>query len=792
MLSPRQRRFALGMCLLLALAAPSVLGQTPPPPNRTPDSREPSLDPSSVLPAECDIEFRELKWAGDDEAELFGPVTILCGDERLQADYMRVSGRNKLVGEGNVLLVWQGSRIFGSRMEYDLETGTGFIEDAIGSAMDEYLFWAAKAEKRGPKTVYVEKATVTTCTQPTPYWSFAVSSATITIDNYARMWNVRLKTGGVPIVYLPYLIWPVKQERAAGLLFPEFGSTRVQGDTVTQELFIPLGRSADVTLLGRYYTRAGFGAGLRANVLPTQKGQAVFDGFFIRDRTRGLEERFRATFRQTQEFRNGFKLFADMNFVSDFDYFTDFERDLTLVTSPTILAKIEMARNGRWASLNVRELRREQFLGRDANGNELTLVQQTLPEIEWRGRSRRLGRSPFYLSFETSLTRIQLDGTQAGDPIDTKYFRGDLFPTITAPWSPTSWLDIEPLVTYRLTHYTRSQRLVTENGTTRREVRSDDITRDLWEVGLRVIGPKFSKIYDRGNREGKTQFKHVIEPQISYGAQDAFDRDDDLLVYDELDRIVTAGETVSYSIVQRLFSRKPRKKPEKAPSRDLVLQNPRQPANGPRQEVNPFTTFLPEETPEEEQDEEAPAEPVEIASFQLSQSRSLDEERTVDFDLDGTIDRRTPFSNVAISGRYSPSNNLNLDVRGTYDTLFEKFSSASLSGGFRKKLARMTFSAVHRNGLRATDDDNTQFVTTTGFTLLGGRLALELDATFRLDPPEGQKAFPTRSWRVRYATQCCTIYVEQFQRDFTDFSDRRDLFLKVDFTGIGRIFKVNY
>ena len=75
--------------------------------------------------------------------------------------------------------------------------------------------------KIGDDDVRLKAATVTTCTQPVPYWSFSVSSATIRMENYARMWNVRVRASRVPFFYLPYLIWPIKQDRASGLLLPE-------------------------------------------------------------------------------------------------------------------------------------------------------------------------------------------------------------------------------------------------------------------------------------------------------------------------------------------------------------------------------------------------------------------------------------------------------------------------------------------------------------------------------------------------------------------------------------------
>ncbi len=808
------RALALAAAAALAAGACPAGAQEAPPPasSDAPESSEtsaPSADGSPApVPDRCEVLFETMRRTPRDDFAFEGPVTILCGEERIQADRVTVSGRRYVVAEGNVLLVWQGSRIFGTRMEYDLETGQGWVEDAVGQALDDYIFWAERAEKIGDRTIRLKSATVTTCTQPVPYWSFSVSSATITLESYARMWNVRLRASRLPLIYLPYLVWPVKTDRAAGLLFPEFSSTSSRGDAVTQELFIPLGKSADVTLFGRYYTEAGLGGGARFNVLPNRRGQAVLDTFFIDDQVDD-RNRYRATFRQTQEFRNGFKLFADLNFLSDFDYFTDFERDVELVTSPTILAKLELARNGAWTSLNVRELRRKQLF---SDGSEL--VQQTLPEIEWRGRTRRLGRTPFYLSFESSLASIQLDGNQQGQPIDANYVRADAFPTLSLPWSPAPWLDVTPTVRVRSTFYTQSQREIADgSGGTTREVLDEDILRTLFGGGIDITGPKFARIFRRPDTPGASQYKHVIEPTISYGYQENYDDLDDIILYDEVDRFSGAGESVNYALTQRLFAKRPRSRPEAAPETGEVLMVPDATTSETRTD-DPFDNYLPGAVPDEEAGEEEgepmPSEPLEIATLEIRQSRSFDNELSfADLDRDGVNEESSPYSDINVVGRYSPSRTVNLDLRGRYNHLYDKFASVTVSGGISRKLARANFSLVHTNGLGVVpqsgfDDmgnptttfvdreDDTTLSLTTGFTLFRGKLALDLDTRYRFDRVAGQPAIPTRRWKLRYQTQCCTIYVEQFVRDFGDANDRQDFYLRIDLTGIGRILKVSY
>jgi len=789
---------AVAFWLVILLSPPAILAQEKPPAQS--DSPPPAnVSDEPMLPDGISADFSRLTQTEEGEYLLEGPVTITWNSSRIQADRIVIRESRYVEAEGNVLIVWGGNRIFGDRLSYDLDIERGEVEAAVGQVEGDFLFWAAHAEKIGSDLVRVRNATITTCTQPTPYWSFAVSTATIRIDHYARMWNVRLRAKKMPLLYLPYLIWPVKQDRAPGLLMPEVHSTQDRGTAITEELFLPIGQSADVTLLGRYYTKAGFGGGGAVRFIPNPKGAASFNGFYIRDKVQLDSQgqptsRYRAEYRQTQEFLNGFRMVADINLVSDFDYFSDFERELNLVSSPTILARLEFSRNGAWTSLNVRELRREQLRSGGAS-----LIQQTLPEIEWRGRSRKLGKSPLYLSFESSLASIQQrekpgPGGVTGEvpPLDVDYLRGDFFPSLSMPLSPWPWLEITPEITYRATHYTQKR-------ATRSEKTVDEgITRQLWTAGVEIKGPKFYKIFERPKSKYSKRYKHSVEPQLSYGFGEAYDRDDELIVYDQVDRVSAVGNTLSYGIVQRLFAKRPRSAQTELPPRADSVFSPNNRNAMERDNRIDFDQAL--ELPlDEEIDESAPQETVEIATFELRQSRSFDRDLSLaDLDFDGVNEATSPYSSVRIVGRFNPTPLISLDLRSNYDILYDRFRDATLSGQFQTGLARIGFSWVHRNGLGASTTligkepiynavpNDTQVRLNTGLTLFRGKLRADINGSWDSTPPVGRSHITDLRWRIKYSTQCCTFYVERLSRNFTQ-QDRKDFYFRIDLKGVGKL-----
>ena len=747
----------------------------------------------SRLPRDVSITFDGARSSdAEGRTTITGAVTVDWNEYRFQADEVVFVDENYLEATGSVLIIWGPNRISGTRLEYWRDEDRAIIYDAFGQIEPEFLFTAATAEKIGKDIVYLKKAMVTTCTQPRPYWSFRMTSARLKLNGYARLWNMRLKVGKVPAFYMPFLLWPVKEGRSPGLLLPEIHTTNNRGRSIALPVFFPLGRSADLTVIGQDYSEGGPGGGVIFRAIPNRKGTIGFVADYIQDEIVG-ENRYSMTYKQTQEFLNGFRMVADVNSVSDFNYFNDFERDLRLTSSPSILARVEFSRSGRRASMNIREFRRKQLF---ADGS--TLVQQTLPEIEIRGRSQQLGKLPIYLSYETSLASIQQSGIQQGSPIDADYFRADFFPVLSAPISPVRWLDVTPKVSYRWTWYSQSQlEGVDGSGSTTRTVLDQELNRGVGAAALEIVGPKIYRIYERPDSTYSKRYKNSIEPTVSYNYREGFERSDEIITYDEVDRFGSAGNSVSYGIRSRLFAQRPRSVQDVSTGPDYSILMPDRPAGMAQVAGDPGGVGSFDEPEEEPEDgEEQPLETIEIASLEVRQSRSFNKDLSfADLDGDGELEAMSNASSVQLIGRVNPKPKLSFDLRGSWHPLYMEIEDVALSGAVMNNVARVRFSLVHRAGLGVVSDgttfvpnsDDTQVQLSTGLNLFGGKLRLGLSGTYDHDPAPGQSSFPERQWRVQYSTQCCTFYLESLDRGFTGLEQRDDFYFRVDLRGVGKI-----
>lgn len=813
--------------IALAAAAPAVAAKKPAGTQPSPsahDATPKTKTTASGLPAGVSltaITIRQDEKDGSIVAE--GSVTIESSEGRIQADRVTFRERHIVEAEGNILIVWGQNRISGTRMIYDLglkddpdpakQIAHGVIENAVGMVEPEFYFTAQKVETRGDDHVILYHAEVTTCTQPVPYWSFHVSKAKIKIEGYAHLFNIRPTIGKVPFFYLPYLMWPVKRDRAAGLLFPEFGSTTTRGRLISIPVFVPLGASADITFDPQWYSIAGWGLGARVRVVPNRDGYMEASVNYIWDEVSGANSnpsqsfvgRYRALFKQTQTFLNGFRMVSDVDLVSDFDYYTDYVRNLTYSSSPTILGRMSFTRSGKWTSLLIQEQYREQLFPDDS-----TLVQSTLPEIQWRGRSTRLGKSPIFLSFISSFDVIRQDGQR----ISTDYMRGDVSPTLSLPWTPRAWLDITPSVTYRSTYWSKHEAPPDPlNPTAAPTIISNGLWRNLLGASLDIRGPKLFRIFEKdgkpekdGTPGKKTKVKNTIEPSIVYNYQQAFDEAPQVIVYDQVDQFGILSNSLAYGVTSRFIAQRARAAPEAMGSSGEKILVP-EGESGKLRDVASATPETGDQPPPDttQPAPDAPLEPIEVASVTLAQTYSLNSNASIiDRNGDGKPDDTSHFSGVTLTGRFNPKTYANFNLSSQYDILFHAVSQVSVSGNFTERLAKGLFSVVYRPGLGTAPipgptpgtivyvdkHDATQLRFQGDFGPLASRLRLGMDATYNVTPQPGEKSLPYQRWRMEYYTQCCGFLAEYLQYNYTN-APRKEFRFAVDLRGIGKLFDFN-
>lgn len=476
--APR-RMLAAGVAVLLVVAGATAA----------------ELEERVVLTAE-NQQATETTWRGDGDVHvLYQDIEIRCDE----LDYVRETG--EVVARGNVVVDRGSSRFTAEEMRFNLLTKTGVFINATAYIDPMYSLTGREIEKLDETHYRIDHATFTTCSTEdgSPPWSFSIHSALIEEEGLGRFKSVAMKVQGVPVFYLPYMVWPVKQERSVGLLMPRFGYSNRRGFNVGLPLYVPIGRSYDTTLFADYYSNGLFGFGNIWRWAPVRGARGEVNMYALWDREDEQVE-WKIFGKHAQENFLGFNLLAQVETLSDIDFWQDFDRTFDANTRRDLYSFAYMTKSFGPYALNLRADYRQTFL------TNAEVVLSRLPEIEVRSGSTPLFNSPVYLNLISSVSYLMAD---RGDDFNGSYGRADIFPALSYTLPGPPWLSVTPRIGGRATYYT--QRLADN----RRSFVDEPIERIYATGGIDIIGPSFSKVFEGGF--GKyDKVKHLVEPRIEY------------------------------------------------------------------------------------------------------------------------------------------------------------------------------------------------------------------------------------------------------------------------------------
>ncbi len=106
--------------------------------------------------------------------------------------------------------------------------------------------------------VKLRDASFTTCPDGDNGWALEAEDIQLNADDgWGEAWNSVVRIKGVPVMYLPYMTFPVSNQRKSGLLFPKFGSSQKLGVELQLPYYLNLAENYDATITPRYMSNRG-------------------------------------------------------------------------------------------------------------------------------------------------------------------------------------------------------------------------------------------------------------------------------------------------------------------------------------------------------------------------------------------------------------------------------------------------------------------------------------------------------------------------------------------------------
>jgi LPS-assembly protein len=286
---------------------------------------EPALEPmdSGAVFGTIHASSQESELLQDPEVAKFsGNVTVRQGERRLRADraaYYREQDRVEIEGEVQYrepgLLVQGESAVINTADESGVLRKARFVmhkEHTRGEA-DEVL-------RNVDRSLDLEDGTYTQCEPGHDDWQLAAS--TIHIDRETgkgTAHSARLEVKGVPVMYTPWLSFPIDDRRMSGFLWPAFTNSSQNGFDVATPYYLNIAPNFDATLVPRYTNDRGPMAGAEVRYL-NRWSQWVASGAMLPDDNVYGDDRWLLSLQQQGSPFEDFNTLIDYTEVSDPDY----------------------------------------------------------------------------------------------------------------------------------------------------------------------------------------------------------------------------------------------------------------------------------------------------------------------------------------------------------------------------------------------------------------------------------------------------------------------------------------
>ncbi len=409
---------------------------------------------------------------------------------------------------GNVTIRSPEENVSCEEARFNLDSTKGELKKVYGMIQPTILYQAESIDRKSQDLFGFKKANFTTCTQRIPRWQFSCSRANLKKDDYMEMWNVFLKVKKIPVFYLPYMRYPLNKQRATGFLMPQSGYSGQKGAFYSQSFYWAIKRNMDATFNIDYFGDRGLGGGLEYRYLFSEGTGGLLNLYYFRFNERAPaespENAYIVRFKHNQTLPLHFKLVADVDYQSSFDFLREFDNNFRRAVVSNRRSQVYISRAWSYYNFSMRVSRFETYYSKSDN----SIIRKNTPQIGFSSTKMKI-ISPFYFSF-TSLFDSWEYGWESQYEKDTQRRSQSLAfsPTITFPFTSIPWLTLNSSVSTNFNYYFKSY----APGTT--QVVNDPILSHNYSVKVELNGPYFSKIYY--DAQNIPKLKHIIEPTFAY------------------------------------------------------------------------------------------------------------------------------------------------------------------------------------------------------------------------------------------------------------------------------------
>jgi len=489
-----------------AIAIATALGFAPPLAAQQIEGLRLKLD--RVLPAapkridrEAAKFFEADRIEGDRESSIVatGNVSMRQLGASVRADRVEYTeSTDTAVATGNVRIEREGSSATGPKLTFHPDADTGEMESPVfaipklGTRPIAARGSADRAVLEPDDRTRLYHATYTSCPVPRNDWSLNVRELEIDSSrNVGTAYNSTVYLLGVPILYSPYLTFPIDSARKSGFLAPTFGTSGQSGVEIALPYYLNLAENRAATITPKLYSKRGLQLGGELRYLEPKFAGQVDVEYLPSDKI-AERDRYFTSIRHAQTLPWGFTAGVTAQKVSDDDYFRDLSTRLAATSQTNLPRDGILAWSNEDLAFSARLLAYQTLKDPEATV-QVDTPYKMLPQLLASGLWQDLrGTGVDVMAYG--------EYSNFNHPTKANGQRSILYPSVQLPWR-RPWGYVVPKVGYHFTRY------------------DTDANSDGVESGTRslpIASLDAGMYFDRTLTFGERSYLQTLEPRLYY------------------------------------------------------------------------------------------------------------------------------------------------------------------------------------------------------------------------------------------------------------------------------------
>lgn len=343
---------------------------------------------------------------GNQTALFNGNVRIIHRDTLLTAPSARFSrSEQRIFADGGIEYYDSSLKVSASSFIADTNDSKAAISDAHYQFIDQAGRGYAERLQASAEQIRLDQALFTTCPLQDDSWALHASDIRINEgEGWGSASNAVFRVKDIPVLYLPYLTFPVNEQRKTGLLLPKIGSSQLLGLDVELPYYINLAENYDMTVTPRYMSKRGTQLKSEFRYL-TAEHQGILQLEYLgtdNDKPDNFGSRYLSHLSHRSDFTANWRGYIDFTDVSDDAYLTELGSDYTNQSDTQLYREATLAYYGDTIDSTIR------MQGFEILGN-FSDAYKALPEIQLSSAKPLQLLSPLQFVWQASYAHFRND-----------------------------------------------------------------------------------------------------------------------------------------------------------------------------------------------------------------------------------------------------------------------------------------------------------------------------------------------------------------------------------------------